>query len=146
MKPIKKQTKSKMIGNENSLEDILRNQINLCQYYNDLNNRLHEMEIHSHNLEYQMQMMKRDNFEIKTLLTNLGSHLKNMHEHEMAERFDSGEAPASKEGSEKEVMMKKALPLHDDVMLNCEVCGCNHHVNMKACPKCGFQRAKKDGK
>ena len=105
------------------------------------------MELHTNSLEYQMQIVKRDNFEIKTLLTNLGNHLKNMHENEMADRFDSGEPQTeTRVVPEKEVTMKKALPLHDDVMLNCEVCGCNHHVNMKACPKCGFQRAKKDGK
>ena len=60
MKPAKKS--SNKITNP-SIEDILRNQINLCQYYNDLNNRMHEMEMHTNHMEYQMQMMKRDNFE-----------------------------------------------------------------------------------
>lgn len=143
MKTPKKQSKQRPLEHRPTVEDILRSQINLYQYCNDLSNKLRDMEIAMQHFDFQSQMMKRDNFEVKSLLGNLGNHLKNMHEREMMDRNDSDHIEGPKVENQIQPMMKKALPLHDDVMMNCEVCGCNHHQNMKLCPKCGFDRAKK---
>lgn len=140
----KRPAKQKMIENHPTIEDILRNQINLYQYCNDLSNKVRDMELHMQHMDFQSQMMKRDNFEIKSLLNNLGNHLKHMHDREEMSR-PSMDEPSPAEGvkpEEKQPVVKKALPLHDDVMTNCEACGRNHHVNLSCCPGCGFKRAK----
>ena len=141
MKPSKKNQKP--LQQNPTTEEVLRNQINLYQYCNDLSNKLRDMEMHIQHMDFQSQMMKRDNFEVKSLLSNLGNHLKNMHDREeMGRSMDIGPADPQKQEDKVQPMMKKALPLHDDVMTNCEVCGCNHHLNLKTCPQCGFERAK----
>lgn len=144
-----KKSQIKKIDPTPSTEDVLRNQINLYQYCNDMSNKLRDLENQVSNMSYQMHMIKRDNFDLKNLLQGLGNHLKMMHEREMGEHFDMGQpeprnSNPSPSPQDKNPMLKKSLPLHDDVMLNCEVCNNNHHVNMKMCPKCGFERAKKD--
>jgi hypothetical protein len=143
MKPTKKTQKHKPLESQPTIEDVLRNQINLYQYCNDLSNKLRDMEIAMQHFDFQSQMMKRDNFEVKSLLSNLGNHLKTMHEREMTDRPATEHIEGPETENKVQPMMKKALPLHDDVMMNCEVCGCNHHLNAKLCPKCGFDRAKK---
>lgn len=140
MKPSKKSQKPPL--QSNNTEDILRNQVNLYQYCNDLSNKLRDMEIHLQHMDFQSQMMKRDNFEVKSLLNNLGNHLKNMHDREEMGRPMETSSEPQKQEDKVQPMMKKALPLHDDVMTNCEACGCNHHLNLKTCPQCGFGRAK----
>lgn len=142
MRQPKKTTKKKLIEYKPSIEDVLRNQVNLYQYCQELSSKVRDMEFQMQNLDFQNQMIKRETLDVKTLLHNLGNHLKQMHEKEEASRSDT---PMPSEGSkteEKAPMVKKALPLHDDVMMNCEVCGRNHHINLSCCPGCGYKRAK----
>lgn len=143
----KKTEKSKPAGRL----DIIESQIKLYQYCNDMTKKIHDMEMHVNNMTFQMHVLKKENFEIKHLLHGLSSHLQALRDMKRGEddSWLNDEAPRSPEASpqvkpEEPQVIKKALPLHDDVMMNCEVCSFNHHMNIKTCPKCGFNRLKKD--
>ncbi len=114
--------------------DIIESQIRLYQYCNDANKKIHDMEMWITNLGFQVHILKKENFEIKSLLQGISTHLQSI-KNSMAVDSDWTE-------EEQPVVLStvKSLPLHDDVMTNCDMCGRNHHANLSSCPKCGFKR------
>jgi hypothetical protein len=139
----KKQAKPKSRKNEILRPDLIDSQIKLFQYCNNLQSKLHDAELHMNAMHFQMSILKRENQEIKSLLQGLSNHMQSLRD---LRRGEEGEEVEPQEEREQtpQPPQRKSLPLHDDVTMNCDVCGHNHHVNNKTCPKCNFNRTKKD--
>lgn len=123
--------------------DIIESQIRLYQYCNDMTKKIHEMETNVTNMSFQMHILRKENFEIKHLMHGLSSHLQSLKDVKRIQEDDNGWDDENYNRQPLIIDEKKSLPLHDDIMMSCEVCGLNHHMNIKTCPKCGFNRIKK---
>jgi len=144
---MKKKIKSEKPANR---LDIIESQIKLYQYCNEMTKKMHDMEMYVKNMTFQMHILKKENFEIKNLMHGLSSHLQMIRDIKMRDEgrddswLDEDVSTPQVQSNEAPQLVKKFLPLHDDVMMNCEVCNFNHHMNIKDCPKCGYNRLKKE--
>jgi hypothetical protein len=121
--------------------DLIDAQIKLFQYCNNLQSKLHDAELHMNAMHFQMSILKRENQEIKSLLQGLSNHMQSLRD---MRREEGEEFEQTSEQAPPAPPVRKTLPLHDDVMINCDVCGHNHHVNNRTCPQCNFKRLEKD--
>ena len=131
---MKKNTAKKTLK-KSFVEELSESQIKLLHSYNELNNRLNATQLDNTSLHFQMGVLKKENYEIKHLLQSIGSNI-----NALRDINDPGEEKET-ESAEAMSQIKKHLPIHDDVMTNCEVCGGIHHFNLKTCPKCGFKKS-----
>ncbi len=127
-----------------TLADLVQGQIYLFQYTNELNQRVSELEMKFQTLLGQSFMQSQESGEIKGIMEALSQKLGIYKEGKGIEgKAIEGEDFDPPEAKKMEIS-KKQLPLHDDVMKKCPVCGSSHHVNAKACPQCGFNKSKKE--
>lgn len=132
----KKQTKKQDILKP----DLIDAQIKLFQYCNNLQSKLHDAELHMNAMHFQMSILKKENQEIKSLLQGLSNHMQALRDIRTDDGGEFGDSHRPQATEQPVSPPRKSLPLHDDVTINCEVCGHNHHVNNRTCPKCKFKR------
>jgi superfamily II helicase len=129
-------------------EELMKSQIYLFQLCHDQQQKLAAMELEMQKMSQHADFIMEENEELKNFLGNMSRKLMSLKKdlpnqsgaQEGAPNIPSGEAVPK---IQKKI--GKPIPLHDDVSITCEMCSHVYHINQKACPKCNFNKIKKEG-
>jgi hypothetical protein len=131
LKPVIKHAPIKTNPNESGISELIKSNVYLYQYCRDLENQVMNLQLNMTSMFHNMMFLRHENNEIKGVLDVV---MMNMGIDKKVEQMME----------EKKQKKQKSLPIHDDLLVNCQACNTVHHKELKTCPKCGLKKATKE--